>query len=64
MKIIITERQFKRILRENLKNNTNFEYQIRDIDGSVYYKRKKGDKLWSFTNCADFLRNANYSNTI
>tara|TARA_R110000822_G_scaffold240801_2_gene370207 strand:- start:55 stop:279 length:225 start_codon:yes stop_codon:yes gene_type:complete len=56
--------KIKILLRENLKNIGNFEYQIRDIDGPVYYKRKKGEKLWSFTNCEDFLKNANDRNMI
>ena len=36
--------KIKILLREHLKNISNFEYQIRDIDGPVYYRRKKGEK--------------------
>lgn len=42
-----------------------YQYQIRDIGGSdVYYKRKKGDKLWSFTDETDFDKNSDKKNTI
>lgn len=42
-----------------------YQYQLRDIGGSdVYYKRKKGDKLWSFTDEVDFYKNSNKKNII
>ena len=42
-----------------------YEYQLRDIGGSdVYYKRKKGEKLWSFTDDKDFDKNSNKENII
>ncbi len=52
------------LIREKLKSISNFEYQVRDIDGLVYYKRKKGEKLWSFTDCEDFSKNSNIRNII
>lgn len=47
---------------ENYKKNENdqsdqIQYQFRDIDGGVYYKRKKGDKLWEFTTKEDYENN-------
>lgn len=51
------------LLTENKK--ANYEYQVRDIGGSdVFYKRKKGDKLWSFTDEKDFTKNSNKDNTV
>jgi hypothetical protein len=45
--------------------NDSHEYQIRDIGGSiVYYKRKKGNKIWSFTDEKDFNGNSTKSNII
>ena len=42
-----------------------YEYQLREIGGSdVYYKRKKGDKVWSFTDDVDFEKNSNKDNII
>lgn len=54
--------KIKILLRENL--SPKFEYQIRDIGGPVYYKRKTGDKIWSFTDSEDFSKNASDENTI
>lgn len=34
-----------------------YEYQFRDIDDGVYYKRKRGDKLWEFTTKEDYENN-------
>jgi hypothetical protein len=42
----------------------NFEYQIRDIGGDVFYKRVLGEKKWRFTTELDFYKNANKKNTI
>jgi hypothetical protein len=48
----------KQILLEEVKK-TEWEYQVRDIGGSeVYYKKKKGNKYWSFTDEKDFNRNS------
>ena len=42
-----------------------YQYQVRDIGGSdVYYKKKKGDKLWDFTDEKDFTKNSNKENTV
>jgi hypothetical protein len=35
-----------------------WEYQIRDIGGLVFYKRKKGEDMWRFTDAEDFAENA------
>ena len=48
----------KQILLEEVKK-TQWEYQVRDIGGSeVYYKKKKGNKYWSFTDEKDFNINS------
>jgi len=61
----------KEFIRERLVyllsegKTTEYQYQLRDIGGSdVYYKRKKGDKLWSFTDELDFVKNSNKKNII
>ena len=61
----------KEFIRERLvyllseRKTTEYQYQLRDIGGSdVYYKRKKGDKLWSFTDEVDFFKNSNKKNII
>jgi hypothetical protein len=61
----------KGFIKERLKyfltegKTIEYQYQIRDIGGSdVYYKRKKGDKLWSFTDEVDFNKNSNKKNLI
>lgn len=55
--------RLKHLLNEAKKSE--YEYQVRDIGGSdVYYKRKKGDKLWSFTDEKDFTKNSNKENTV
>ena len=54
----------KKILLEEVKK-TEWEYQLRDIGGSdVYYKRKKGDKIWDFTDEKDFEENSTKSNQV
>ncbi len=50
------------ILNETKKSD--FEYQIRYIDGPIFYKRKKGDDVWSFTNAEEFAENAHKSKII
>lgn len=58
----------KHILRESLlieSKKTTYEYQVRDIGGGdVYYKRKKGDKIWNFIEKEEFERNSNKENTV
>lgn len=39
-------------------DSQEYEYQFRDIDDGVYYKRKKGDKLWEFTTKEDYENNS------
>jgi hypothetical protein len=57
--------QIKKLLREGLLIETKFEYQVRDIDGSnLYYKRKVGDIIWEFTDNDDFDKNSNKNNII
>ena len=47
----------RRILKEEIKK-TEWEYQVRDIGCSdVYYKKKRGDKLWLFTTELDYYKN-------
>jgi len=54
----------KQILLEEVKK-TEWEYQIRNIGGSdVYYKKKKGDKNWDFTDEKDFEKNFTKSNQV
>ncbi|CAG7580806.1 MAG: hypothetical protein SLAVMIC_00563 [uncultured marine phage] len=45
-------------------DSDRYEYQFRDIDSGVYYKRSIGEEVWSFTNEEDFNNNATKDNTI
>lgn len=57
--LILLERFFSK----NTKiDNIDYEYQYRNIDEGVYYKRKKGDKLWSFTDKNDFYKHSKFEN--
>jgi hypothetical protein len=47
-----------------LEKKGKYEYQVRDIDGNIYYKRKVGAKLWEFTTKEDFEKNINDDNVI
>jgi hypothetical protein len=49
---------------EHIKESKKYEFQIRDIGGNVYYKRKKGNKIWEFTTEEDFIKNSNDDNVI
>lgn len=40
------------------KKNTEYEFQVRDIGGSVFYKRKKGESIWNFISAEDFAENS------
>ena len=40
------------------KEDVQYEFQVRDIGGSVFYKRKKGDKLWNFIAAEEFAENS------
>lgn len=53
----------KKILLEEVKK-TEYEYQIRYIDGPLFYKRKKGEDTWSFTTDKEFTENAHNSKII
>lgn len=46
------------------ENKSKYEYQIRDIGGLTFYKRKVGEKIWSFTTTDDFVNNAHKSKII
>ncbi len=46
------------------ESKIRFEYQIRDIDGNVYYKREEGTKIWKFTSELDFYKNSNTNNIV
>jgi hypothetical protein len=39
------------------KKNIEYEFQIRDIGGPVFYKRKKGKSVWEFISSEDFAEN-------
>lgn len=58
----------KYILRESLlieAKKTTYEYQVRDIGGSdVFYKRKKGEKFWTFIENEEFEKKSNKVNVV
>ena len=39
------------------KKNTEYEFQVRDIGGPIFYKRKKGESVWEFISSEDFEKN-------
>jgi hypothetical protein len=45
-------------------NPKEYEYQFRDIDAGIWYRRKKGTEVWSFTTEEDFNKHATKDNTI
>ena len=47
-----------------LEEVSQYEYQVRDIGGDTYYKKRKGDKYWEFTTKNDFDENATDKNTV
>lgn len=49
---------------EEKKSKIEYEYQVRDIGGDVYYKRKKNSKKWEFTSELDFFKNFKKSNVV
>jgi hypothetical protein len=49
---------------EEKKSKIEYEYQVRDIGGDVYYKRKNNSKEWEFTNELDFFKNSKKSNVV
>ena len=55
----------KYLLRENLLNESKFEYQVRDIGGAdVYYKRKVGGDIWNFIDKEEFDKKSNKDNIV
>lgn len=62
------DKKIRTILREKLISESKkmeYEYQIRDIGGAdVYYKRKKGEKIWDFTDEDEFEKNSNKKNIV
>jgi hypothetical protein len=56
MKSLIKELLIKGLIAESKK--TEYEYEVRDIGGAdVYYKRKKGTKLWDFVEKEEYDKN-------
>lgn len=39
------------------ESEKELEFQIRDIGGSVFYMRNKGDKVWRFISSEEFAKN-------
>lgn len=37
--------------------DVEWEFQLRDVGGPVFYKRKKGDKDWKFISAEEFAEN-------
>ena len=63
MKPLIRDLLVKALISESKK--TEYEYQVRDIGGSdVFYKRKKGEKIWDFIDKEEFEKYSNKKNTI
>lgn len=49
----------KKIIKEELlKESEEWEYQIRYIDGPIFYKRKNKKDKWVFVNAEEFVKNA------
>ena len=56
MKSLIKELLIKGLIAESKK--TEYEYEVRDIGGAdVYYKKKKGTKLWDFIEKEEYDKN-------
>ena len=56
MKTLIKELLIRGLIAESKK--TEYEYEVRDIGGTdVYYKRKKGEKLWDFIEKEEYDKN-------
>jgi len=51
----------KNLLRESLIKE---EYQVRDIDGPIYYKRPNKYTKWSFITEEEFKKNKKTNNII
>ena len=48
----------KKLLIEAASKNIKYEYQVRYIDGLIFYKREVGEKIWSFINDEEFANEA------
>jgi hypothetical protein len=46
------------------KKNSDYEYQVRDIGGNVFYRREKGSKEWCFIDEIEFYKNSNKKNVV
>jgi len=57
-------RYIKRYENYKADNICQFEYQFRDIDTGIWYKRKKGDILWTFTTEEDYMKNSIKENIV
>jgi hypothetical protein len=56
MKSLIKELLINGLIAESKK--TEYEYEVRDIGGAdVYYKKKKGTKLWDFIEKDEYDKN-------
>lgn len=65
MKHLKTYENFNIDIDVNFEINTSvYEYQFRDIDAGIWYRRRKGTDVWSFTSETDFDKNATNDNTI
>ena len=51
------------LINESKKNN-DYEYQVRDIGGNVFYRREKGSKEWCFIDEIEFYKNSNKKNIV
>jgi len=43
-------------LNESKEKGVEWEYQLRDIGGPVFYKRKKGEDAWMFISAEEFAK--------
>ena len=48
----------KKLLKEAASKSEKYEYQVRYIDGLIFYKRKVGEETWSFINDEEFSKEA------
>jgi hypothetical protein len=49
---------FELIKKILLEENQKWEYQVRYIDGPIFYKRKKDSDKWSFIGAEEFVKDA------
>lgn len=48
----------KKLLKEATSKKAKYEYQVRYIDGLIFYKRKVGEEIWSFISDEEFSKGA------